>query len=94
MKSMRQQSLSSNGYQKLAGGLILQWGSVSVPGGGGTSTISFPIAFPNACFSIQPGNPASIVKIDNINQNTFDIDNNDSMGNPSPGTLYWFAIGH
>lgn len=47
------QSLASNGYQKLPGGLIIQWGSGSV-----ISRISvlflpvtFPIAFPNACFS-------------------------------------------
>lgn len=41
------QSLLTNGYQKLPGGLILQWGSVS-GALGGTAAITFPIAFPNA----------------------------------------------
>ncbi|WP_310611263.1 hypothetical protein [Limnohabitans sp.] len=37
-------SLSQSGYQKLAGGLIMQWRTVSSFMGG---SISFPIAFPN-----------------------------------------------
>lgn len=47
------QSLITNGYQKLPGGLILQWGlsSASVAG----SAVSFPIAFPNACLQIVIG---------------------------------------
>ncbi|MGE4497140.1 MAG: phage tail protein [Deferribacterales bacterium] len=39
-------SKSANGYQKLPGGLILQWGSASAAASG---NITFPIAFPNAC---------------------------------------------
>ena len=39
------QSLTSNGYQKLPGGLIIQWGIIS-----GVSA-TWPIAFPNAVFS-------------------------------------------
>ena len=42
-------SLSTNGYQKLPNGLIMQWGSAS---GLSTYTITFPIAFPNACQSV------------------------------------------
>ena len=42
-------SLSANGYQKLPSGLIIQWGSHAA----GTSlAVSFPIAFPNAVFSV------------------------------------------
>lgn len=40
-------SFSGSGYQKLPGGLILQWGLVTPSGG--NATITFPIAFPNAC---------------------------------------------
>ena len=39
-------SLASNGYQRLPSGLILQWGTGSASNGG---SVSFPIAFPNAC---------------------------------------------
>ena len=43
-------SLSANGYQRLPGGLIIQWGLVNIP----TSniTITLPIAFPTAGRSI------------------------------------------
>ena len=43
---------STNGYQKLPSGLIIQWGQ---GGSSGTSypnaTITFPLAFPNACLN-------------------------------------------
>lgn len=43
-------SIGSSGYQKLASGLILQWG-VSTPPTPGSYTITFPIAFPTRpCF--------------------------------------------
>lgn len=49
------QSLASTGYQKLPGGLIIQWG-VSNPTINGTSVsnidITFPIAFPNSLLQI------------------------------------------
>lgn len=58
------QSLSGNGYQKLPGGLILQWGSaVSPVTSGQTFTVFFPIAFPNGCTSFThsfgPVDPSS-----------------------------------
>lgn len=48
------QSLNANGYQKLPGGLIVQWGTFanSASGSGiSVATGTFPIAFPNAAFS-------------------------------------------
>lgn len=44
-----QQSLSTDGYQKLPGGLILQWGYTG-PG----SATTFPIPFPNAALQAFP----------------------------------------
>jgi hypothetical protein len=38
-------SFASNGYQKLPSGLIIQWGTQSTS----TSTVTFPISFPNVC---------------------------------------------
>jgi hypothetical protein len=52
------QSLSTSGYQKFPGGLILQWGSVSVgdvPAGFQAYAVTFPIAFPTALFRVFPG---------------------------------------
>ncbi len=50
-------SKNSNGYQKLPGGLIIQWGAVSGYNTGAVGAIttwsgSFPMAFPNACLSV------------------------------------------
>jgi hypothetical protein len=45
------QSLSTSGYQKLPGGLIIQWGQAPFM----PSTITFPIAFPTVCYAILAG---------------------------------------
>lgn len=42
--------LATNGYQKLPGGLILQWGT-TLSAANDNTIINFPIAFPNACLS-------------------------------------------
>lgn len=42
-------NLAQNGYVKWDIGLILQWGKC---GGNGNTTVSFPLAFTNACYSI------------------------------------------
>jgi hypothetical protein len=44
------QSLSSSGYQKIPGGLIIQWGYQAISG---TSlTFNFPTAFSSACYCV------------------------------------------
>lgn len=40
-------SLSANGYQRLPGGLIVQWGSATT-NGSGDAIVTFPLAFPTA----------------------------------------------
>lgn len=42
------QWLAASGYQKLPGGLIIQWGQLSSANG----TVTFPIAFPSNCASV------------------------------------------
>jgi hypothetical protein len=51
--SVFDKSLSTNGYQKLPGGMIMQWMrqnsvNVSTP-----TTVNFPISFPTACLNVQ-----------------------------------------
>ena len=41
-------SLASNGYQKFASGLVMQWGSATC-GREASTTINWPVTFPNAC---------------------------------------------
>lgn len=45
---------STAGYQRLPGGLVLQWGGNSVTGGSNT-LVTFPIAFPNNVLQVIPG---------------------------------------
>jgi hypothetical protein len=47
-------SLTTNGYQKLPSGLIVQWGQYSSSITSETSiSVSFPVAFPNTCLNVQ-----------------------------------------
>jgi hypothetical protein len=41
-----EKSLSTNGYQKLPGGLIMQWGTATTTDGFGGTSITYPIPFP------------------------------------------------
>jgi hypothetical protein len=43
-------SLATSGYQKLPGGLIIQWATCSATSGG--TAVNFPIAFPTATYNI------------------------------------------
>lgn len=45
------QNLVANGYQDLPGGLILQWGYLSIPASS-TALLTFPKPFTSACFSL------------------------------------------
>ena len=55
------QLLAGSGYQKLPGGMILQWGSVGAHVG--TAVVTFPVAFPNflCSYVCQRGGAASTV---------------------------------
>jgi len=41
-------SIDTNGYQTLVGGVIIQWGQTDVDSDS-DATVTFPITFPNAC---------------------------------------------
>jgi len=70
------QNSSGPGYQRLPGGLIIQWvGSTNVPSGAGSTTITFPIAFPNAMrgYSMTSSSAAVIVSGSNASATTIDV---------------------
>lgn len=46
-------SLTAAGYQKLPGGLIMQWGSYTTTTNEGTTAVTYPIAFPTAVLNVQ-----------------------------------------
>lgn len=45
--------LNFNGYQKLPGGLILQWGQITIPADAGYVDVTLPIAFPAIIRNVQ-----------------------------------------
>jgi len=48
-------NLSTSGYQKLPGGLIIQWGGVPAIAANSSVTVTFPIAAPHTNFAIACG---------------------------------------
>lgn len=90
-------SVAGNGYQKLPGGLIIQWGSDTVVS---SKTITFPVAFPVACASVQgavdfQGTPAGdeFPQVGSVTKTSF-LANPRSMNYTFSGTFYWIAIGY
>jgi hypothetical protein len=92
------QSLASSGWQKLPGGLIIQWGSVA--GSYATSTpTTFPISFPNACsvagaMELPDNSTPSWFFITGKTNSGFSWNWNRNGGYTSSATLRWTAIGY
>jgi len=98
------QSLASSGYQKLPGGLIIQWGSASVSLTANTNssqTITFPIAFPNLALhgsvngqgtATSASTPQHRYSVESLGLSSM----NSVMISPitQSRTYYWFAIGY
>ncbi|WP_256676782.1 hypothetical protein [Pseudomonas sp. H3(2019)] len=91
-------SIGSNGYQKL-GSLIIQWGTTVGIAAGGSLTVTYPLAFPNAALMTLPGNSAAGsstantctvgVKYGGVSQCVFYA--NGPVGSPN---VPWIAIGY
>jgi len=86
-------SNSTNGYTKLASGLIIQWGYIPQNGG---SSVTFPISFSSACYNVhvQPHRPTGndydqiSVEGSTISTSGFSFNwSNDTTG------IHWFALG-
>lgn len=97
-------SSAQNGYTRLPGGLILQWGRKPA-GVLGTDSITFPVAFPTACFSatvtILGSSPAgelvalhiSSILSTGITVSKNYINSGSSAVNPANQGWVWVAIG-
>lgn len=91
-------NLSTNGYQYLAGGLIIQWGSYT-EWDEAERTYDFPIEFPTAALNITCGNnnPRYMSYATIINKKSFKVASRDlDPGTAdSGGAIYsYFAIGY
>lgn len=92
-------SFAENGYQKLSNGIILQWGlATNLAVSPASTVITFPIAFPNACFSITatrywsivPGMPQGNQNITTKSLTNFTLFTGDTI----LMSALWFAIGN
>jgi hypothetical protein len=89
-------SFGSNGWQKLPGGLILQWGTVAASGPA-FRAITFPLAFPAAVYCIMisdrsPDTNGGIVDQTSIYTNYKTSGFSVSQVGTSAG-IFWTAIG-
>lgn len=94
------QDLGSNGYQKLPGGLFIQWGAAGAIGNG-TVSISFPVAFPNACLQVTGGHDSGGASAINqftygfsFSATTLTIGARADNGQPISIGVRWIAIGY
>jgi hypothetical protein len=91
------QSLATNGYQKLPGGLIIQWGTLPTTSDDGTANITWPIVFPTAVLNAQ--STISTFNSNPINWAPTSITTSDGTfrvtGDPGGSTAgYYFIIGY
>lgn len=87
------QNLGANGWQKLPGGLIVQWGGAIVSTDG--QTVTFPTPFPNNCFSVTAGggnNNKVPVNAYSWNTVNFQMMATATVGGPYAGQ--WVAFGN
>lgn len=86
------QSLGLNGYQKMPGGLILQWGRHT--NSSNAEVVSFPIAFPSACLNVQvtamSGNTSSS---DNVQAYNYGAGSFTLLAQGLERPTAWFAVG-
>jgi len=84
------QSLSGSGYQKLPGGLILQWGSYSFVASNSAS-VTFPIAFPTAVLQFGTFLPNTPTIVTTVSATTSGMTLAGSVSGTYSGA--WVAIG-
>jgi hypothetical protein len=75
-------SLATNGYQVLPSGLYIQWGRITGVSENVLKTVNFPIAFPNAVFSIN------LTPLDTRASNDFEVDLYSVAANPISTTQF------
>ena len=92
------QSLATNGYQKLPGGLIMQWGTFTGHNGGWSSVnVTFPIPFPSATVNVhttiqagQLGNTEGSLTVNTVSTTGF----TSTSGLSGAFSVYFLAIGY
>jgi len=90
-----QQSLSSNGYQRLPGGVILQWGQASTTAG--SVSVTFPIAFNTVAAAIMlpaiSGSPI-IGGVSSLSATGATFTTHTDAGATAATAIRWIAVGY
>ena len=85
--------LEQNGYVKFSNGLILQWGTDTAASSSSGVTISYPLAFSSAVYSVaivpEGGNQTSKWGVSSITTSNFKYYRSDG----SPTASRWIAVG-
>ncbi len=87
------QTFGSNGFQKLPGGLILQWGNASAVSG--AVVVTFPFAFPNAnnVGIVSTDNAALCAAYQTVSNSQCRLLLHNPAGVAQNGTVRWMALG-
>ena len=89
------QSLAASGYQKLPGGLILQWGVTASIALNSTSVITLPMTFPNANFGVVcNGVSADLSDTDNWGVSSVTTSQFTLTNGGVAKAYYWHALGN
>jgi len=99
-----QSSLTTNGYTRLPGGLLMQWGYESSVIGDNYTAIAFPIVFSTAVLNVTasmvntnlPANYSTannIAQVGTVTTTGFHLINNLETTGPN-FPMYWFALGY
>lgn len=91
-------SFAANGYQKLPGGLIIQWGTTALISTDALLSVTFPIAFPNAALSITGSGVSSQIS-GGATQTGFNFPTLSTTGfivanDTTQNNIRWIAIGY
>jgi hypothetical protein len=93
------QSLTANGYQQLPSGLIVQWGTQRPVPTVSDYTVTFPIAFPAACFAVVIGGfSGSTTELNMVGTapttTSFTVRSRTYTNGSGTGWIFWFATGN
>ena len=90
------QNLAANGYQRLPGGVILQWGTTAALALNATQVVTLPIAYPTAnVFVGTIGNTNSATASGSVSVSVRNTNNFTMYGHVGASTTYqFFSIGY
>jgi hypothetical protein len=90
---------TSSGYQRLPGGLIVQWGITGSLNSASTNTITFPLEFPTLCLQVIAGlrniSAAATTDTGHFGTGNYAVTGFDLYNRTSAAAVFnWIAIGY